>query len=165
MRIAVFCAALSAALWPAGVGAQSLNLTEAEALTRLSADSPRARAVRAGVDVARADVLSAGRWPNPRLTFDSESVAGVTENMFMVAQPLPITGRRGLEVQAASAMVGATSSRADEEIRRLRTDLRLAFADLVAAQTRERELTTARSVARARGDFGEARVKRGGGGI
>jgi cobalt-zinc-cadmium efflux system outer membrane protein len=144
MRTAVICAALAAALAPARVGAQFLNLTEAEALTRFSADSPRARAVRAGVDVARADVLSAGRWPNPRLTFDSESVAGVTENMFMVAQPLPISGRRGLEVQAASAMVGATSSRADEEMHRLRADLRLAFADLVAAQTRERELTTAR---------------------
>lgn len=144
MRTAVFCAALAAGLAPASVGAQSLNLTEAEALARLSADSPRARAVRAGADVARADVLSAGRWPNPRLTFDSESVAGVTENMFMVAQPLPITGRRGLEVQAASAMVDATSSRAEDEIRRLRADLRLAFADLVAAQTRERELATAR---------------------
>lgn len=144
MRTAVFCAALAAVVTPASVGAQSLNLTEAEALARLSAESPRARAIRAGIDVARADVLSAGRWPNPRLTFDSESVAGVTESMFMVAQALPITGRRGLEVQAASAMVGATSSRTEDEIRRLRADLRLAFADLLAAQTRERELTTAR---------------------
>jgi len=144
MRTAVFCAAIAAALTSTSVGAQSLNLTEAEALARLSVESPRARAVRAGIDIAQADVLSAGRWPNPRLTFDSESVAGVTENMFMVAQPLPITGRRGLEVQAASAMVGATSSRAEDEVRRLHTDLRLAFADLVAAQTRERELTTAR---------------------
>src|SRR6185436_9725830 len=33
--------------------------------------------------------------------------------------------------------------RSDDEIRRLRADLRLAFADLVAAQTRERELTAA----------------------
>jgi cobalt-zinc-cadmium efflux system outer membrane protein len=62
----------------------------------------------------------------------------------MVAQPLPITGRRGLAVQAATASVSASASRADEAVRRLRTDLRLAFADLVAAQTRERELTAAR---------------------
>ena len=144
MRTAVLCAALAAVLVPASVGAQSLNLTEADALARLSTDSPRARAVLAAVDVARADVLTAARWPNPRVTFDRESVAGVTENIVMVAQPLPITGRRGLDVQAASALVSASSSRADDEMRRLRADLRLAFADLVAAQTRERELTTAR---------------------
>ena len=51
---------------------------------------------------------------------------------------------RGLEVQAASAIVEAATSRADEEIRGPRADLRLAFAELVAAQTRERELTAAR---------------------
>ncbi len=143
MRIVVFCATLVAGVFPSAAGAQSMTLTESDALARLSVDSPRVRAMRAGVDVARVDVLTAGRWPNPRVTFDRESVAGITENMVMVAQPLPITGRRGLEVDAASAMVAATSSRSDDEIRRLRADLRLAFADLVAAQTRERELTGA----------------------
>jgi len=141
MRAVVFCATLAALFVPSSAGAQSLALTESDALTRLSADSPRVRAMRAGIDIARVDVLIAGRWPNPRVTFDREAVAGVTENMVMVAQSLPITGRRGLEVDAASAMVAATSNRSDDEIRRLRADLRLAFADLVTAQTRERELT------------------------
>ncbi len=113
-------------------------------LTRLSADSPRARAVRAALDVARVDILSAGRWPNPRVNWDRQSVAGVTEHLITVSQPLSITGRRGLDVQAASARVAASSNRIDDESRRLRGDLRLAFADLVAAQVRERELTAAR---------------------
>src|SRR5262249_7416952 len=52
--------------------------------------------------------------------------------------------RRALDVQAASALVNASSSRADEEIRRLRADLRLAFAELQATQTLEQELTAAR---------------------
>jgi cobalt-zinc-cadmium efflux system outer membrane protein len=143
MRTAVLCALVAMAV-PSNGRAQSLPLTEADALARLSPDSPRLRAIRAGVEVARADVLAAGRWPNPRLTYDRESVAGVTENMMMVAQPLPITGRRGLEVQAASAMVDAGSNRSDEAMRRARADLRLAFAQLVAAQTREQELTTSR---------------------
>jgi cobalt-zinc-cadmium efflux system outer membrane protein len=47
-------------------------------------------------------------------------------------------------VQAATALVSASASRADAEIRRLRADLRLTFANLVAAQDRERELTGAR---------------------
>jgi cobalt-zinc-cadmium efflux system outer membrane protein len=143
MRTAVLCA-IVAMVVPSHARAQSVPLTEAEALARLSPDSPRLRAIRAAVDVARADVLAAGRWPNPRLTYDRESVAGVTENMTMVAQPLPITGRRGLEVQAASAMVDASSNRSDDAIRRVRADLRLAFAQLLAAQTREQVLATSR---------------------
>jgi len=62
----------------------------------------------------------------------------------MVAQPLPITGRRRLEMQAASALVDASATRADDVIRRARADLRVAFAQLVAAQAREQQLTAAR---------------------
>lgn len=144
MRAVVLCVTLVAIAVPSRARAQSLTLTESDALSRLSPDSPRVRAIRAAVEVARADVPAAGRWPNPRLTFDRESVAGVTESMTMIAQPLPITGRRGLEQRAASALVDAASNRTDEAVRRARVDLRLAFAQLVAAQTRERDLTTAR---------------------
>lgn len=143
MRTVVLYATLAALLLPSNAGAQSLPLTEAEALARLSPASPRVRAIHASINVARADVLAAGRWPNPRVTFDREAVAGVTENMVMVSQTLPITGRRGLEVQAASALVDASTGRADEALRRARADLRLAFAQLVAAQVREREFTSA----------------------
>jgi cobalt-zinc-cadmium efflux system outer membrane protein len=62
----------------------------------------------------------------------------------MVAQPLPITGRRDLAVQAATASVSASASRAEEDVRRLRADARLAFATLVGTQIRERELTATR---------------------
>jgi cobalt-zinc-cadmium efflux system outer membrane protein len=144
MRARVVRAALVAVLVPLGADAQTLSLTESQALSQLALDSPRARAIRAGVEVARADVLMAARWPNPRVTFDREAVAGVTENIVIVAQPLPITGRRRFEVQAASALVSASSSRADDEMGRLRADLQLAFAELVASQARERELTAAR---------------------
>ncbi len=138
----MLCAAVALALVPASAGAQSLILTESDALARLSTNSPRVRAIRSGVDLARVDVLAATRWPNPRVNVTRESVVGVTEWLALVSQPLPITGRRGLEKEGASALVLASASRADDEVRRLQTDLRLAFADLVAAQTRERELTT-----------------------
>ena len=157
MRAVVLCAALAAFLTPARARGQVLMVTESEALARLSADGPRARAARAAVELARVDVVAAARWPNPRVTWDRESVAGVTEHMVTVAQPLPITGRRGLDVQAASAMVGASASRADDEIRRLRADLRVAFADLAAAQVREHELTAARDRLR---DVAELLAKR-----
>jgi len=144
MRCVVLCATLAAVMLPSRAGAQSLSLTEAEVLARLSAEGPRVRAIRAGTDVARAEALSASRWPNPRVTVDRESVAGVTEYLTMVAQPLPITGRRRLEIQAAAALVDASTTRADDVLRRARADLRLAYAQLVAAQAREQGLTTAR---------------------
>src|SRR6478672_7143763 len=111
MRSVVRCAALAAALLPSLANAQSLSFSEADALAKLSPESPRVRAIRAGIEIARADTLSAGRWPNPRVVVDRESVAGVTEYLTMVAQPLPINGQRGFQVQAASAMVEATASR------------------------------------------------------
>ena len=144
MRVLVVCAVFVAALLPAGARAQMLSLTESQALARLSLESPRVQAVRAAVDIARADVLAAGRLPNPRVIFNREAVAGIEEHMLMVSQVLPVTGRRRLDVSAASARVDAATSRADDEIRRLRADLRLSFTDLWAAQTRERELTRSR---------------------
>ncbi len=138
----MLCVAVALALVPSGAGAQSLLLTESDLLARLSTNSPRVRAIRSGVDVARVDVLAASRWPNPRVNITRESVVGVTEYLTTVSQPLPITGRRGLEQQRASALVLASSSRADYEVGRVQMDLRLAFADLQAAQIRERELIT-----------------------
>ena len=144
MRSLFVGALLAASLLPASAGAQTSSLTEAQALAQLTPENPRVRAINAPIDVARADVLAAGRWPNPRGTYNRESVAGVTEHITTVAQVFPITGRRPLEVSAATAMVDATSGRAGDQLRRLRTDLRLAFAELVAAQDRERELAATR---------------------
>jgi cobalt-zinc-cadmium efflux system outer membrane protein len=142
MRMRTWCVALALLFVAIPVAGQTV-LSEADALARLSTDSPRARAIRAGVEIARADVLAASRWPNPQPSFTRESVAGVTEYLTTVSQLLPITGRRKLDIAAASALVAASSSRADDEVRRLRTDLRLAYAQLASAQARERELTDA----------------------
>ena len=148
MRIRSWCVAAAAAtvccVTPATVVAQAVTplvLSEGEAIARLSTDSPRVRAIRSGIDLARADVLAASRWPNPRLYVGREAVSGVSETITTVLQPLPITGQRRFEIEAAGALVDATSYRADDALRRARADLRLAYADLVAAQTRERELT------------------------
>lgn len=115
-------------------------LTEAEALARLSAESPRLRALRAEIDLARADVLAASRFPNPRVTLSREGVAGVTEDFFLVSQALPVTGRRSLETSAAQALVRGTTYRVADLERRARAELRLAFARLREYQVREEQL-------------------------
>jgi cobalt-zinc-cadmium efflux system outer membrane protein len=144
MRTFLVCVGLAAFFAPAGASAQPVTLTESEVLARLGEESARLRAARAAVDVSRADLLAAGRWPNPRLTFNREAVAGIAEDMVMVAQPLPITGRRRLEMSAATSRVEASSFRAEDQIRRVRADLRLVYTDVWAAQERERELARSR---------------------
>jgi len=143
MRTRTWCVAAALACLPTLAAAQTV-LSEVDALAKLSADSPRVREIRSGVDVARAEALAAGRWPNPRFTFNRESVAGVTENIFMLAQPLPVTGRRGFEVDAASRLVAASEQRADEAVRQVRAALRQAYADLVSAQLRATEIAASR---------------------
>lgn len=143
MRTRMWCAVVALCYVPGLVEAQTV-LSEADALARLSAESPRVRAIRAAVDVERAGLRAAGRRPNPRVTFNRESVARVTENMFLVTQSLPISGRRGFAVSAASALVAASDRRADEEVRQVRAELKRAYADLVSAQVREAETTRAR---------------------
>ena len=144
MRGAVLCAALACVCGASALNAQSLSLTEAEALARLTPQSVRVRSITSSVAVAQADVLAARRFPNPRVGVERQAVAGVTEYYTSLSQSLPLSGRREFERQAAVARVLASAGRSDDEIRRLRADLRLAFADLVSTQVRERELTTAR---------------------
>src|SRR5215217_2180043 len=154
MRALILRATLAVLVFlPSSAHAQLLSLTESEALARLSPESPRVHAIRAAADLARADVLAAGRWPNPRVTIDREAVAGTTEYIMSVGQLLPLNGHRRLQLRAASSLVDASVSRGDEEVRRARADLRLAFAQLAAAQIRERELGAARDRLRELGDI------------
>lgn len=144
MRRFFVVAALAIVVARAGVGAQTVTLTESEMLAQIGDRSPYVQAARSAVDAARADVLAAGRWPNPRVTFNREAVAGVAEDIVTVSQALPLTGRRGLDVSAANARVEASALRADDRIRRVRADARLAYTQLWAAQERERELAGSR---------------------
>ena len=77
------------------------------------------------------------------MTIDRESVGGVTEHHHGRAATTD-HGAPRIRGQAASALVSASTSRADDEVRRLRADMRVAFAQLTAAQARERELADAR---------------------
>jgi cobalt-zinc-cadmium efflux system outer membrane protein len=78
------------------------------------------------------------------VTYNREAVGGVTEHVFLVTQPLPITGRRDFDKSAASALVTASQLRADEALRQIRAVVRAAYADLVSAQVRESEIVASR---------------------
>ena len=59
MRAVFVRVTLAMVLLPASAGAQTLSLTEAQALAQLTPDNPRVRAINAPIAVARADVLAA----------------------------------------------------------------------------------------------------------
>jgi outer membrane protein, heavy metal efflux system len=159
-RLLPLCLALSLAAISNPAAAQP-PLTETEAVARLSLESPRARAIHAQADLIRAEGLAAGRWPNPRVTASREAVSGVTEGYLLVSQALPVTGRRGLQVDSASQQARAAELRADDMLRRLRADVRRAFVDLSVEEARERELGATLAALQSLADALERREKAG----
>jgi outer membrane protein, heavy metal efflux system len=145
MRTRPWCVTVALVVVMCASANAQIVLTEADALSRLSPESPRVKALRSSIGVVRAETFAIGTWPNPRLYIGREAVAGVAETMITVAQPLPITGRRSLERSGAEELVGAATSRSDDALGRARADLRHAYAELAAIQVRERELSGARA--------------------
>src|SRR5688572_7091793 len=142
MRTRIACVVLLAVLQPMGARAQ-VSMTEQEAVARLRGGA-YVMAAEAPIEVARAEALAAARWPNPRASFTREAAGGIAEQFLTASQVLPLTGRRALDMSAASARVEAATRRSDERIARLHADIRLAFTDLWEAQVRERELQQSR---------------------
>ena len=60
MQLRVWSVAVFVACACVTAGAQTV-LTESDAIARLSPDSPRVRAIRSGIELARADVVAASR--------------------------------------------------------------------------------------------------------
>ncbi len=113
------------------------ELTEEEALRRFEAESPRVRALRAGVEVVRAEMRGRSLAPNPTIAFTREDAGGTKDDFFLVQQALPVTGRLGLLRRAGQAAVNATQAESSHALLQLRSNLRLAFYDLLLAQERE----------------------------
>jgi cobalt-zinc-cadmium efflux system outer membrane protein len=112
----------------------SQDLTEKDALQKLSSESPRARALAAQVELARADAMTEGLRPNGSLTYSRESAGGSPETYLLYEQPLSVTGRRQYLRRAALAAADSTEMSARMQLHELRVDTRLAFLELLLAQ-------------------------------
>jgi len=110
------------------------DLTEREALQKLTSESPRARALAAQVELARASALTEGLYPNGALTVSREAAAGTPETYLLYEQPLSVTGRRGYLRRAALAAAESEGSFVRMQLHELRVDARLAFLELLLAQ-------------------------------
>jgi cobalt-zinc-cadmium efflux system outer membrane protein len=111
---------------------RSITLDEA---LRLAEASPSARAVVLDQERARAAVDASGLWPNPGFSFSREDALGI-ERFASVSIPIPISGRLGLEKEAARRGASASEARARQERILLHARVREAFQDLLASQDR-----------------------------
>jgi outer membrane protein, heavy metal efflux system len=116
------------------------QLTEAEAIERALSRPAVHDVVEGEVDVARADALRAGLWPNPIASYTREQTSGgapaSTEDFAHVAQAFDLSGRRGLRSSAAERRVEVARLRGASFRLQLETDVRTRFYDLVLAQGR-----------------------------
>ncbi len=131
------CLMLAGLLAPAVASAQ---LTEEEAVQRVLARPEVRDRVEGDVDVARADAVRAGLWPNPILSFTREEIrggpAGASEDLGLVTQTFDLSGRRGLRADAAGRRVEATRARGASTRLALEIEVRTRFHELLAAERR-----------------------------
>ncbi len=116
------------------------ELSEAEVLARLEKESPQARALRVRVSVTRAEMRAWSLPENPAVGYTREDAGGTKDDFLLVQQSLPVTGRLGLMSEAGKAAVRASEADAEFELTRLRSEVRLAFYELLLAQLRAEAL-------------------------
>lgn len=142
----------------------------ADALRLAIERNPMLAAAAAEVDVARADQLGAGRYPNPAFTFESEGQSPFRtgrpgdghEYVFRLDQEIDTPGRRSLRITAADLRTEATQSqllnqrrRLDLEVRRVYFQAALAKADREVSATALEEIDRVITLNRARFEQGE----------
>lgn len=123
------------------------TLSRAELLARLAQGEWRLAALDARLALARAEVLAAGRVPNPSLGLEREELFadgdGLPEHELRLSWPLELSGRRGLAVRVAEAELGAVI--AEDSLARRELELEALTAYDQASLARSR---LARAVAR-----------------
>ena len=138
--LARLCAAVLACLLLAPTVAAQ-ELTERDALARFTAEHPRVTALRFQVEQVRAESQARSLLTNPAVAYTYESAAGSRDDFLLFRQELPVTGRLKLLRAAGGMTVDVAQAGADFDLRLLRAQVRLFFADLLQSQEREASLS------------------------
>jgi len=158
---------LAGVLIACGHSAQAESIALADALAQGERGSPRLVQAREQLRAAEARARQAGVSPNPEISLEVENFAGTgpfigtrsAETTLAVSQRIELGGKRGARMAVARterdlAAISYEIARAD-----LERDLRIAFAELRAAQDRAMlardNVEQARELARAAGLFVE----------
>lgn len=144
MRVSLRTASLAGALIAISGAAIAEPVSLAQALSQGTAQSPRIAQAKAQAQAAEARARQAGASPNPELSVEVENFAGTgvfqgfrgTETTVAVSQRFELGGKRGARVTIASAerdFAYLNQRRAEADLVR---DIRLAHAELRAAEDR-----------------------------
>lgn len=125
----------------AGSAAAQAPLTEEQYVQRVLAASLEARVAEAEAALGRAEAVGAGLWPNPGLEWQRERAgsgrrAGESQDVLLASIPLVLSGRLGLEAEAAKRAAQAADARLVRARAELRHEATRAFAEVLGAQQR-----------------------------
>lgn len=112
-----------------------------ELVTRALSDNPELRAVRAEVEAARGRLLQAGLRPNPMLDLGGQKALSPDNNIMVgLTVPLDLNRRKEGRVGVAERELEMKVAQVADRERRLRADVRMKAADVLAAR-RDLEVT------------------------
>lgn len=144
MKLSLRAALLAGALIASSGAALAEPVSLAAALAQGAEQSPRVAAAKAKADAAEARARQAGASPNPELSLEVENFAGTgvfqglrsTETTLALSQRIELGGKRSARVAVASserdfAFLSFRAAEAD-----LARDIRIAHAELRAAEDR-----------------------------
>jgi len=117
--------------------------SEPQIVERFLMLSPQALELRARLALAEAEVKTRTVYPNPAVSYSREG-AGYNE-FFEASQTLPLNRRIRYLRDAGTAAVAVADANREVALWSLRSDLRLAFYRMVAAQERVRLLSSSTS--------------------
>jgi len=120
-------------------GQEQREWSESQIVERFLTLSPQAMELRARVALTEADAKTRTVYPNPAVSYSREG-AGYNE-FFEASQTLPLNGRVRYLRDAGSAAVSVADANREAALWSLRSDLRLAFYRMVAAQEHARLLS------------------------
>jgi outer membrane protein, heavy metal efflux system len=115
------------------------TLTEAEAVSKGLSRPAVEDLVDGATDLARADAIEAGLWPNPSVSYSREQTygrGGSAEDYAWLSQALDFSGRRGLRRRAAEQRVAATSDDRESQQLQIEADVRDRFYTVLQLQLR-----------------------------
>lgn len=115
--------------------------SETQLIDRFLAQSTQARELRARVALTEAEARTRTAYQNPSVSWSREG-AGYNQ-FFEASQTLPLSGRTRYLRDAGTAAVSASDASREAALWSLRSDLRIAFYRMVAAQERMRAVTSA----------------------
>lgn len=128
----------AALLFAGSAMGQQAALTEQESLRIGLARPDLEEVLSASQDIARSEADAAGRWTNPVLEMQRESIpsgtTGSTERSYMLSQQFDVAGKRAMRKSAAGERVAAATADADQRRLELGADIRRSFYDALYRQ-------------------------------